>query len=239
MGRAGDVPDATLQPLYTGEPRGHTSPMAPTRVGGGGAGVSWRPFGLHGPPISVLECMGLQARVVRVEVGGARAHLEVPQAWCYKDRHSGLVASPAQPPPCTGPRGRFRPSPLVLGMGPGGSRGRGGGGCGGSKGRDRRRAKLVVPVTARVAPRSVGTSDPICTCKAKGEDGGHKVCGFGFSPLGWGEQKLCPLFPIPQWGPDAACTLVLWWLKFRRTKRALGGQTAGVMRPICPLVGRY
>ena len=54
----------------------------------------------------------MQARVValrgingRIEVGGAPAHLEVPQACCYRDTHSSLAVSPPQPPPCAGPEG--------------------------------------------------------------------------------------------------------------------------------------
>ena len=63
----------------------------------------------------------------------------------------------------------------------------------------------MLPLTARVAPRSFGTSDPdpVCTCRAKGEDVG--------------------CFLVPNGGQPTACTLALWWLKLGPTECRGGG----------------
>ena len=58
-----------------------------------------------------------------VQVGGAPAHVEVPQACCYRDTHSGLAASPPQPPPCAALEGAgvLNPSRWCWGRGGGGA----------------------------------------------------------------------------------------------------------------------
>ena len=82
----------------------------------------------------------------------------------------------------------------------------------------------MLPLTARVAPRSFGTSDPVCTSRAKGEDVGHRVCGFGFFPLGGGGGESAPRFLVSNGGQPTACTPALWWLKFGPTVTGAGGR---------------
>ena len=86
----------------------------------------------------------------------------------------------------------------------------------------------MLPLGARVAPRSFGTSDPVCLCRAKGEDLGQRVCAFGFSPRGGGgSKKSAPCFLVPNGGQPTACTLALWWLRFGPTGCTGGGGRSG------------
>ena len=77
----------------------------------------------------------------------------------------------------------------------------------------------MLPLTARIAPRSFGTSDPVCTCRAKGEDVALGVWVW-FFPWGGGggSKKSAPCFLVPNGGQPTACTLALWWLKFGPTE---------------------
>ena len=83
----------------------------------------------------------------------------------------------------------------------------------------------MLPLTTRVALCSFGTSDPVYTCRAKGEDVGHRVCGFDFSRGGGGggAKSLPPCFLVANGGQPTACTPALWWLKFGATEVVAGG----------------
>ena len=59
----------------------------------------------------------------------------------------------------------------------------------------------MLPLTARVAPRSLGTSDPVCTCRAKGEDVALDVWVWFFPSGGRGAAKSPP--PV-SWSPTGA-----------------------------------
>ena len=76
--------------------RGHHTRMAsPLRRGGGLAGGCLASRGRPQLHWSARGCAGLG---ICDEVGGARAHLEVPWAGRSRDTHSGQAVSPSQPP---------------------------------------------------------------------------------------------------------------------------------------------
>ena len=61
----------------------------------------------------------------------------------------------------------------------------------------------MLPLTARVAPRSFGTSDPVYICRAKGEDVAQGVWVWSPPPLRGGGGAAKSPHPI-SWTPTGA-----------------------------------
>ena len=93
--------------------------------GGGGQGSAGGCLASRGHPQLHWSARGCAGLGVCDEVGGARAHLEVPWAGRSRDTHSGQAVSPSQPP-LLGPEGADSVHPSRRGrrLGGGGGGGR-------------------------------------------------------------------------------------------------------------------
>ena len=160
-----------------------------------------------GPPQLHWSARGCASLGVCDEVGGARAHLEVPWAGRSRDAHSGQAVSPSQPP-FFRPSGRRLRAPLPSGAQAGGGGGvewwmglpvrplahgahlfgRGGPPAGVPCG-----SQVPICSSFGVRPLSArgGTSITMCrpAVRVRGHAGGGGVPGFAFGPV-----------PPPCWG---------------------------------------
>ena len=95
----GKVPRCgTAAPLVLGARRAHHRTGPSKGRGGGGRGRQVAVWPLGGPPQLHWSARGCAGLGVCDEVGGARAHLEVPWAGRSRDAHSGQAVSLSQPP---------------------------------------------------------------------------------------------------------------------------------------------
>ena len=202
-----------------------TPPEWPLSRGGeGSAGGRLASRGHPQPHWSARDCAGAGGRI---EVGGAPAHLKVPQACCSRDTHSGLAASPPQPPPCAGPEGADVLNSSRWGGGRGVSR-QGGGGAAVGQRRGSEGGQDLCYLLPPELPRTPGPLTLSVTAERKARMWGTGCVGLVF-PWGGG------CFLVPSGGQPTACTLALWWLKFGLTEIQGGGggwcQGPGSPRP--------
>ena len=177
--------------------------------GGGGQGSAGGCLASRGHPQLHWSARGCAGLGVCDEVGGARAHLEVPWAGRSRDTHSSQAVSPSQPPPL-GPEGADSVRPSCRG------RRLGGGGVGWWMGlpvhlcgRGGPPAGLPcgsqIPTYLSLGVRSLRDLDHHVTACSEGA----RACGGGgvlgllsvrphFCWGGWGQQKVCS--PV-SWSP--------------------------------------
>ena len=101
----------------------HPNGLSVEEGGGGGQGSAGGCLASRGHPQLHWSARGCAGLGVCDEVGGARAHLEVPWAGRSRDTHSGQAVSPAQPP-LLGPEGADSVHPSRRGRRLGGGGGR-------------------------------------------------------------------------------------------------------------------
>ena len=182
--------------------------------GGGGQGSAGGCLASRGHPQLHWSARGCAGLGVCDEVGGARAHLEVPWAGRSRDTHSGQAVSPSQPP-LLGPEGADSVHPSRRG------RRLGGGGVGWWMGlpvhlcgRGGPPAGLPcgsqIPTYLSLGVRSLRDLDHHVTAcsegaRACGGGGGGCWACFRSGPIsvggGGGSKRSAPLFPGPQEEP--------------------------------------
>ena len=95
----GKVPGCgAAAPLVLGARRAHHRTGPSKERGGWGHGSEGGCLAPRGRPQLHCSARGCAGLGVCDEVGGARAHLEVPWAGHHRDAHSGQAVSPSQPP---------------------------------------------------------------------------------------------------------------------------------------------